>query len=699
MTNIEKVYMNALDYAKRGLFVFPVNDDRRPFKGFPWREWSCNDPGRVADAMNGKYAKANWAVDCGKSGICVIDVDPRHNGNETLAKLPEKVESDFTVRTPRGGVHYYFKGLRKSLNNGLGEGIDIKSDGGYVVIPGSVAFDKPYIAESEGDIPELPQWLAKYVPEKHLKDTSPKEALSDADLSHNIEAAVQYLKNEAPACDEGSRNSTLVIVSRFTRDLGISLDTALGLIDEHWNQEKVTPPIGHKEFLTTVKSAYRNCENAFGSNTPDALFKNPMESIDDECPAPEEKLPDDPLGALLEGEIEVADEDPPLEIKKPSKPDLFQKVEACDIAEEDISKRDYVMAGRYLTNFVTITSAEGGSSKSTLTMIEAACITSGKDLLGPMFHVKKRGPVAIFNFEDPMDELQRRIIAIKKTYELSPNDLRSLFLLSEYGKEFKLIKTDPKTKIDVINYDLVKQIIEFGRREKVVMMSFDPMVACHGSSENDNNSMELLMRIFVTIAERVGCAVSVVHHNRKPASGASGSMHEARGASAISGAARIMHHIGVMKQEEATKFRVSEKDRTNYVYIALSKGNFEEPGRKAMWMERISKDLINGDSVGCLVQSDIADRIVDESEMSAIDLEEALMIFNGAEKVTKAQLIEAIRAKRGIGRDPARGVIDRAVMFIQEGQRIGAGQWTYQTSKSGNTYHFHLLEPGQTDLF
>jgi hypothetical protein len=77
------------------------------------------------------------------SGVVVIDVDKRENGVEqwkqivSLNGLPET----FTVLTPSGGYHYYFKydDRTATFHNGKirGRGIDIRTTGGLIVFPGS----------------------------------------------------------------------------------------------------------------------------------------------------------------------------------------------------------------------------------------------------------------------------------------------------------------------------------------------------------------------------------------------------------------------------------------------------------------------------------------------------------------------------------------------------------------------------------
>lgn len=110
---------------------------------------ATNDPQQLADWFNtGKHV--NMAVNCEKSGLIVIDcdVDPARNYNgidkleqmeEELGELPVTV----TVRTPRGGLHLYFKAPKDIVPKGkLADDIDIKYKG-YVLCTPSIIKNAP----------------------------------------------------------------------------------------------------------------------------------------------------------------------------------------------------------------------------------------------------------------------------------------------------------------------------------------------------------------------------------------------------------------------------------------------------------------------------------------------------------------------------------------------------------------------------
>ncbi|WP_251862146.1 phage/plasmid primase, P4 family [Clostridium sp. Marseille-Q2269] len=118
-----------------------------------------------------------FSLVCGKiSNIMVIDIDINH-GNSDINGIDnfrdfikefskedkEKINNTFAVITPRGGVHLYFK-YKEGLKNkaDYAPGIDIRTDGGLIVLPNSkVKIDKSIkeYQPNTHDIQDMPQAL------------------------------------------------------------------------------------------------------------------------------------------------------------------------------------------------------------------------------------------------------------------------------------------------------------------------------------------------------------------------------------------------------------------------------------------------------------------------------------------------------------------------------------------------------------
>jgi len=90
----------------------------------------------------GQWPDANIAITTGsKSGIFVVDIDPRNGGDESMVELQQihgALPPTPEVSTGGGGRHFYFRlpeGCR--LPSRLATGIDLKGHGGYVIAPPS----------------------------------------------------------------------------------------------------------------------------------------------------------------------------------------------------------------------------------------------------------------------------------------------------------------------------------------------------------------------------------------------------------------------------------------------------------------------------------------------------------------------------------------------------------------------------------
>ena len=155
----------ALGYARRGWPIFPV--------WYPTADGGCACPKGLDCPSPAKHPmgdlvprglknattdpdliRAWWTRRPGanigmatgpRSGVVVVDVDIDKGGFETLAALIHQHEEwtrTPTVRTGGGGLHLYFQypegaEIRNDAGRKLGPGIDVRSKGGYVLLPPS----------------------------------------------------------------------------------------------------------------------------------------------------------------------------------------------------------------------------------------------------------------------------------------------------------------------------------------------------------------------------------------------------------------------------------------------------------------------------------------------------------------------------------------------------------------------------------
>ncbi len=133
-----------------------------------WQTKATEDKNAV-ETFWASHPDANiGVVTGGKLGLFVLDVDG-DMGRQSLADLRQqhgRLPRTVKVLTPRGS-HYYFRTdepLRNSVKK-LGAGLDVRSEGGYVVGAGSVNGEGVRYRYAKGLSPddvgmaEIPDWL------------------------------------------------------------------------------------------------------------------------------------------------------------------------------------------------------------------------------------------------------------------------------------------------------------------------------------------------------------------------------------------------------------------------------------------------------------------------------------------------------------------------------------------------------------
>jgi putative DNA primase/helicase len=133
----------ACRYAARGIPVFPVSGSKVPH--VKWKDTGgTTDPDQISAWWKAWPLAMIGAPTGSRSGLVVLDIDCKNgvNGFETMKaqgwSIPPEV---LEVRTPSGGSHFYFRAtenqtVRNSAGK-IGPGIDIRGEGGMVILPPS----------------------------------------------------------------------------------------------------------------------------------------------------------------------------------------------------------------------------------------------------------------------------------------------------------------------------------------------------------------------------------------------------------------------------------------------------------------------------------------------------------------------------------------------------------------------------------
>lgn len=265
-----------------------------------------------------------------------------------------------------------------------------------------------------------------------------------------------------------------------------------------------------------------------------------------------------------------------------------------DVTAAKIPRRSFLYGTHLIEKYVSATIAQGGGSKTTILLTDAIAMATDRNLIGNS--PKYQCNAWHYNLEDPLDELQRRVIAICKRYDIPLSEIKNRLFLDS-ARTRKLVVAEKVGNIIVATPD-VEAVIKEIQNKNIKSFSVDPFVKAHHADENDNKQIDAVLDQFAWIANETGCAIELAHHVRKPAAGQNtshGDINQARGASAISGAVRAARTISVMTDKEAETVGVSQEMKNWYIRIDDAKGNMSPPASKAVWLQRESVMLDNGD--------------------------------------------------------------------------------------------------------
>jgi hypothetical protein len=238
----------AARYLARGWSVLPLqHGGKRPLFAWEMLQQHRADAAALAQWF-ARWPGANIGVVTGEiSNLIVLDVDPRHGGDDSLAALEQRfgvLPDTAEARTGGGGRHLYFAHPGGLVPNraGLAQGIDLRGDGGYVVAPPSRHPSGESYTWATGRSPDetgpaaLPRWLL-------FAHRGPRTRRSLADW--------RLLVREGVA--EGERNTTIASLTGHLLWHGVDAQIALELMLA-WNRTRCRPPLADDEVARVVAS-------------------------------------------------------------------------------------------------------------------------------------------------------------------------------------------------------------------------------------------------------------------------------------------------------------------------------------------------------------------------------------------------------------------------------------------------------------
>lgn len=246
MTNADA----ALLYVKLGWHVFPIRaGDKRPLTEHGLHD-ATTDVGIIQRWWE-RWPDASIGVRTGvESGIWALDVDVKKNGERTLFDLTAyhgALPDTAVAQTGGGGQHIIFKHPGERVKNSvdsLGLGLDVRGDGGYIVVAPSLHESGKRYAwitpPSTTPLAGAPEWLLRQV-------LSPVRTATTA-----IPSGGNPL-HSTDIISEGGRNNALTRIAGIVRANGgdeeVIYQTLAGV-----NAARVRPQLSDDELRTIARS-------------------------------------------------------------------------------------------------------------------------------------------------------------------------------------------------------------------------------------------------------------------------------------------------------------------------------------------------------------------------------------------------------------------------------------------------------------
>lgn len=352
----------------------------------------------------------------------------------------------------------------------------------------------------------------------------------------------------------------------------------LGEVESKWHS---FTPGGGTSFGTIAELARQNGADlsAIGKKHKGTAQEDPFADFDTDSDATDD-WPDD---------------SPPPPPAWPSPYDLFD--------EAAIEPRQWLYGRHYLRRFVSVLASAGGVGKTSMQIVEALAMVTGRPLLGEEVHAPCK--VWLINLEDPMDEMQRRILAAMKFYGIKPEDVRGK-LFVDAGREFSLTFAVQTREGVTANKKLVEYLIRRIPELEIGAVFIDPFVGAHMINENDNMAVNAVFAEIRKVADLTNCAFGLVHHIRK-GNGEDATIDSVRGAGSLISAARAARIVNKVTAEAASSLGIDAKTAAGLFRVDDGKANLAPPAVNAVFRRMEGIQIANGDWVGVAIPFTLPD--------------------------------------------------------------------------------------------
>jgi len=500
-----------------------------------WKERASNDPEQLRQWTEFYRDRIKfWGIPCGQeNGVTVLDVDVKsENGIETLKSQNLILPETMFQQTPSGGYHFFFQyDPTKQLGNKVGflPGLDIRENAGYVVV---------YNLDTTKPLAQVPEWIYQAC-QKKQKELSPNDLVIQMSPEIGMEIFNKALDDirHAPA---GESNNTLNVQSYLVGQL-----IASGGVSRPYAEQEL-----YKAALERGKPSYE--AQATITSGIEGGLKHPKTV----------SLPSSPPTLAIRMDAPPIPEAP--QVRERWTPRFITRAELFNYSK----LRKPQLFEDWSTEDIHITSADGGTGKTTLKLYEAVCLALGSPFLG--FQCVTPGRTLFITGEDTAEKLSAMLGQILKQMGLmdgTPESdakvdhvLNSIVIKKD--ADLCIISKDRSNGFLTVNKDAVNKLMEAIEDLNPKMIVFDPIASFWGSESALNDMNKAVAKFMGELQEKSNACVEMINHIGKQSSSMKDlTQFAGRGGTGLPSHARVVRVlIGISPEEyrEKTGFELEE---------------------------------------------------------------------------------------------------------------------------------------------
>lgn len=487
-----------------------------------WQTKSSNDPEQIRQWSELFRDRIKfWGAPTGSiNGIMALDVDvKKENGMDTIKAAGFELAPTWWQQTMSGGYHFIYQhDPEREVGNPVNflPSLDMRSEGGWIAL---------YNLDTSVPLARMPDWVYENC-KKKIKEQSPTSLIIRVPPEIGLEILEKSV-NEIKNSPSGESNNTLNVQAYVVGQL-----IASGAFTrEHAEAElfKAAMERGKPQYeaLSTIKSGLENG------------LKNPKTV----------ELPK--AGPVLNIRI------PTLIPEPPGIPDRWtpKMMTRSDLLNRSKLKKPQLFEN-WSTEDIHITSADGGTGKTTLKLYEAICLALGEPFLG--FRCYSPGRTLFVTGEDTAVKLSAMVGAILNQMGLldgSPeNEAKIQVVLSSIvikkDADLCLISKD-KFNFLTVNREALNKVLQAVEDLQPRMIVWDPIASFWGSESSVNDMNKAVAKFMGELQEKSNACVEMINHIGKQSSNSKDlSQFAGRGGTGLPSHSRVVRVLQSMNAEE-----------------------------------------------------------------------------------------------------------------------------------------------------